>query len=71
MKITLAVEYGKHKPDATIDLGDAEAKQLISQGRARLADSAKSDKPDKVAEAVLAKAEESKATATVTTVAAE
>lgn len=47
MKVTLAYPYtdekGKpHKPDDTVDLDEAEATQLVRDGRARADESTKS-----------------------------
>lgn len=38
MKVTLAWPHGDHEPGATVDLPDAEAKTLLRDGFARLAD---------------------------------
>jgi hypothetical protein len=37
MKITLAYPYEGHDPDETIDVGSAEGRRLLADGRARLA----------------------------------
>ena len=37
-RITLAVPYGDHDPDTTIDVPAGEARTLLHTGRARLAD---------------------------------
>lgn len=48
MKVTFAVDHGKHKAGSTVDVADHEARDLLHTGRARSADetpkpSAKSD----------------------------
>lgn len=35
MRITLAVPYGDHAPDSTIEVEDGVARQMIDTGRAR------------------------------------
>lgn len=35
MKVTLAYPYEGHEPDDTVDLPDADARRLLSDGKAR------------------------------------
>ena len=41
MKVTLAYPFEGHEPDATVDLPEQTAKQLIRDGAARLPDAPK------------------------------
>lgn len=52
MKVTLAVAHDGKKPDTTVELPDAVAKTLISQGRARVAEESKQEAPSKADKAV-------------------
>lgn len=52
MKVTLAHPYDGHEPDKTVDVPDREARNLISDGFARLPDSDLAAAFDKVADSL-------------------